>query len=432
MKIRPHTKPNKAHVLVVLSLLWGVFFFTGLFFSMLATEAHASSLLYQSDKSTSNGSGFNNIETGENWVCIDVADIPSNTLTKFSLAFTIESAGTIRGRMLELDDVCGMGGTLLHTHNVDVAVSSGSAQTVEFEFTLPVTLDNATQAVVFGNGTGSGICPSGIFSPCTIWGANGTPPSWYNNAVTYNLDMYYFQLFGTTGPPPSSQISNVIAPASPTTGGASGAVQFEFDFISSTPVLANACIFLTNVTAQQQVVPTCVAVTQSGNLTFDENITLNNNTLYTWRAVLLDSNNFIVDQTAIRYYEAGTSAPQSPLFPEVDFTATTTATTTSVFFFSSLPNLLQGIPPWSYIIQIRNTIVNVTDNFTDGELPETTITMASSTPLQFSFIFLDEDSITGMTGTIFWDSLKLIIAGVIWIHVALMTIAVVQRRMDVS
>lgn len=105
----------------------------------------------------------------------------------------------------------------------------------------------------------------------------------------------------------SSRILDVTVPAEFVINGSHGAVPFSFTYVSNTPVLDKACIYLQDLTNGQNLVPVCTGVTTSGVLTYSNSLSLSDDTAYSWRAVLLDSNDVEVSSSQSYLYSTGES-----------------------------------------------------------------------------------------------------------------------------
>lgn len=103
----------------------------------------------------------------------------------------------------------------------------------------------------------------------------------------------------------SSSITAVNSPDDFVVGGALGNIVFDFDFVSNTPTVSSACVFLTDLTNQTNNVPICQSVNQTGNLSFSTSVVIANDRAYSWRAVLLDDSDVEIDSSELRYYTTG-------------------------------------------------------------------------------------------------------------------------------
>jgi len=234
----------------------------------------------------------------------------------------------------------------------------------------------------------------------------------------------------------NSAITALNSPTRPTIDGTHTNISFDFDYVSGTPTPAFACIYLTNHTLSQSLVPVCETVTQNGNLNYSQTVTLQDDSYYLWRAVLLDADNNVIATSPNAVYDTGSGNQNIAPTPSFGgFSSSTLASTTeSAGIFGNVLNnafgFLQSLPPWSYYFQIRTELeAQVTSlNGASEELPETTITFLGNTALSFDVVMFDSEAITDLTGEGIWTTIRLLIASLLWILIGFVASGSIRSR----
>lgn len=153
-----------------------------------------------------------------------------------------------------------------------------------------------------------------------------------------------------------TQILSIDDPDPPFQSGAALTNTFGFTIWSASPVPDQMCIFRDNLTTNQSLVPVCEDVLQSGEVSFSESLTFDDDSVYVWRAVILDSSGVRLDQSIQYTYQTG-DVLQSQYEPDqFNFPAGTATSTIFAAWGSALLTTIKGIAPISYFFQIDEAV----------------------------------------------------------------------------
>lgn len=235
-----------------------------------------------------------------------------------------------------------------------------------------------------------------------------------------------------------SEITDVLLPSPPSQVSAATSTTFSFEYTSALPNLSYAGIVYEKISpAQVQYQPVTEIVTQSGSgLTFSETIEFDDNSQYTWKAVLWDDDFNIVDQSSLYTWSVGTLSNVSydPTLLQDVLDAAPTASSTPAIFLNTIINAFKNLAPFSYYEQIKVALDNASASLENGDsLPTTAIPFGNaSSTIYFTVDFLDVDDITSLTGTGVWDTLKSVIAIALWLSLAWAIWGTLQHRFSVK
>ncbi len=246
-------------------------------------------------------------------------------------------------------------GTLLATSEAyDGSLAQGTSSIVSFNFPTGVTLNSGTAYNIILEFDGYELGSNKYYT--TAYGSNVVS---YNQGILsrstdeirpYSSADWLFGFSTTTDPSVfATHISQVNEPNEQyNVVTASTSVNFDVDYVSSTPAPSSICFELNNLTTSQSLDSLCSSVIQSGYLNFSTSTVLVDSNQYSWRAVLRDSNYSILDSTEWGYfnvvtppysvYEPSTSGYQAGDFGGVIPTAEASTSTISDLTLQCDPN----------------------------------------------------------------------------------------------
>jgi len=219
------------------------------------------------------------------------------------------------------------------------ALASTSAQfpTGAFMEVRVFPYDSTTARTIYGTST-----PNRCESNCN----GGTP---------------YLYVYGAETQPPqyatTSRIRTLIQPDNGATA-PSAEVTFQFAwFNSGAEAYSVAQVEISDLTSGFQYVPQQSNAALSGNGTTTQIYTLEPNHLHLWKACLANPvSGQRVCSPSRSLNVVGPSAPQSPLFPDVDGDNATSTAQGSLFGFLNIWTLLQSKYPFSWFFDVANLL----------------------------------------------------------------------------
>jgi len=271
----------------------------------------------------------------------------------------------------------------------------------------------------------------GLADGMKVWGHD--PGSFIGDNTFYDGSIAILYATEINGDSYQNTNTRIIQRTSPVDGSTTptSQVTFSYDYFFNDNthfgVLDQACIQVTNVSIGQTLVPVCETISASGQSTFSEVVGLTQEQSYIWKPYLTSSTT-----TAGRIYGTGgwfdvVQAPVTQsLIPPTDATSTPAIQS----FFNGMQNIILGVPPFSYWVQVRSIMASSTSLLTGtSTLPVFVFQVgATTTPIHVSINVFTAESVTKLIPQTFWDSAKVLMGLVMWVMFGLMIYHEVDRR----